>query len=226
MGRIFLPSSHVIEVFIGKDGSKPVNPFFPPKILFTYLRESERASRSPTCGLIPGPWDHDLSPGQMLNGLSHPVVPEPRNLLNRISCQFKWNSQPIFSPLICTRKCVLGSRALIHLLVFPERLTFQIHSSLHQIIINGFLFLGNALASQWERGEQNFRLSVCWSNFSGEKRGFCEIIPPDYFHAQRPICTMQPPLLSLSLHQKARKKEAVLTLSTSLSSPFLRKNIF
>ena len=31
---------------------------------------------SPTQGLIPGPWDHDLSQRQMLNGLSHPGTPK------------------------------------------------------------------------------------------------------------------------------------------------------
>ena len=28
-------------------------------------------------GSIPGPWDHDLSRKQALNGLSHPSVPQP-----------------------------------------------------------------------------------------------------------------------------------------------------
>jgi len=75
--------------------------FFFLKILFIYLfdreqeweREWERENasrgskrqrekqaphwaRSPTWASISGPWDHDLSQRQTLNGLSHPGIPE------------------------------------------------------------------------------------------------------------------------------------------------------
>ena len=64
------------------------------KILFIYLRETERSqagggaegegeassplSKEPNLGLrglIPGPWDHDLSQREVINWLSHPGVP-------------------------------------------------------------------------------------------------------------------------------------------------------
>jgi len=35
-----------------------------------------KLSREPDVGLIPGPWDHDLSQRQTLNQLSHPGVPD------------------------------------------------------------------------------------------------------------------------------------------------------
>lgn len=43
---------------------------------------------------------------------------------------------------------MLRSRALIHLLVFPESLPFQIHSPLHQTFIDGFPVLGTKLVSR------------------------------------------------------------------------------
>ena len=62
-------------------------------------REEEREKQSPCWagspmwGLIPGPWDHDLSQRQLLNQLSHPDTPRVIYLSNqRVVSTFKWTS--------------------------------------------------------------------------------------------------------------------------------------